>query len=381
MARILFRAFLSCSFAPEDKKIVDFFTNIIKSFDIEPELYDYQTIGRVSDEVKTHIIRSDCLIAIATRRKKIEGSDYWTYPDWIQHEITLANAYNKPIAIFFEEGVQIEGFIGMEERREKFIREDLIRNVDKITRFLFNLRDYLETTYQSERTEMPVLLRHYIHVKDQMISRELTVSRCEVLMESLVAELEATHHSIELEETTPGLSIKAIQFDFMCKEMPLRMRVEPEIIQNTNYKFLWKVRFDPPLRKGEKVKYAFKAVRPNNRPYTYEELMERIKQGTYEYKEPICEACEWHISYPTTELFYDFEFPEGYKISRYYPDVKMGEKLRAKAESELRRIKEGNFFSAEEVFDKWILSLRVPRPHQGHIYYTFYEPPRSAEIE
>jgi hypothetical protein len=150
VARIIFKAFLSCSFAPEDKEIVDFFTNIIKSFEIEPELYDYQTIGRVSDEVKAHIIRSDCLIAIATRRKKIEGSDYWTYPDWIQHEITLANAYNKPIAIFFEEGVQIEGFIGMEERREKFVREDLVRNVDKITRFLFNLRDYISKRKNSD---------------------------------------------------------------------------------------------------------------------------------------------------------------------------------------------------------------------------------------
>jgi hypothetical protein len=59
----------------------------------------------------------------------------------------------------------------------------------------------------------------------------------------------------------------------------------------------------------------------------------------------------------------------------------VGEKLRAKAESELRRIKEGNFFSAEEVFDKWTLSLKVPRPLQGHIYYTYYEPPRSAEIK
>ena len=44
-------------------------------------------------------------------------------------------------------------------------------------------------------------------------------------------------------------------------------------------------------------------------------MLERIKQGTYEYKEPICEACEWYISYPTAELTFDFDFPEGYEIS------------------------------------------------------------------
>lgn len=381
MPRILFKAFLSCSFAPEDKEIVDFFKRIIKSFDIEPEIYDYQEISRVSDKVKTNIIRSDCLIAIATRRKKIEGSDYWTYPDWIQHEIALANAYNKPIAIFFEDGVQIEGFIGMEERRERFARDDLIGNIDKIAKFLLNLRDYLETAYQSERTQMPVLLRHYIHAKEEVLSKEVTVIRSEILMESLVAELEATHHLLELEDTTPGLSAKSIQFDFICKEMPPGMNVEPVIIQDTDYKFLWEVKFDPPLKRGERVKYAFKRTRANYRPYTYEEMVERIKQGTYEYKEPICEACEYYISYPTAELFYDVEFPEGYEIRRYHPDVRMGEDIKLKAESELKRIKEGNFFSAEKIFDKWVLSLKVARPLQGHVYYTYYEPPKSADIK
>ncbi len=381
MPEIRFKAFLSCSFAENDREIMDFFRKIIKSFDMEPEIYDYQEVGRIPDKVKEYIIRSDCLIAIATRRKKIEDSNYWAYPDWIQHEISLASAYNKPIAIFVEEGVKIEGFIGMEERTQQFTRDVLIKNIDKIARFLFNLRKYLESTYQPEKMQLPVLLRHYIHVKEEMISKELTVIRCEVLMESLVPELEATHHLLELEDTTPGLSTKSIQFDFICKEMPSGMNVEAVIIQNTDYKFLWEVKFDPPLKKGERVKYAFKRVRPNYRPYTYEEVLERIKQGTYEYKEPICEACEYYLSYPTAELFYDFDFPEGYEIKKYYPDVKMGEDVKLKAERELKRIKEGNFFTAEKIFDKWTLSLRVPRPLQGHVYYTYYEPPKATAVK
>lgn len=381
MAEILFKAFVSCSFAQEDKEILDFFKKIIRSFDIEPEIYDYQEIGRVPDKVKENIIRSDCLIAIATRRRKIEGSDYWTCPDWIQHEIALANAYNKPIAIFVEEGVKIEGLIEMQERREKFIRDNLIENIDKITTFLFNMRKYLESTYQTERLQIPVLMRHYVHAKEEMLSKDLTVLRCEILMESLIAELESTAHSMELEDTTPGLSTKAKEFDFVCKEKPSGMNVEAAIIQNTDYKFLWKVMFDPPLKKGERVKYAFKAIRPNYRPYTFEEMMERIKQGTYEYKEPICEACEWYISYPTAELFFDFEFPEDYEIKKYYPDVKIGEDIRLKAEDEVKRIKDGNFFTAEKMFDKWTLSLKVSKPIQGYLYYTYYEPPKHTELK
>jgi len=377
MAEILFNAFLSCSLTSEDSEIVEFFKRLIKSFDIEPEIYDYQEIGRIPDKVKELIVKRDCLIAIATRRNKIEGSDFWACPDWIHHEIALANAYKKPIAIFIEEGVKIEGLIAMEERRERFSRKNILQSVEKITRFLFNLRTHLDSMYRIDKLQVPVLLRHYVHVKEEIHSKDFSTMRCEVLMECLADELEATHHSIELEDMTPGLSLRPKQFDFICKEMPADMKVEPIVLQDSDLKYLWKVSFIPSLKKGEKVKYAFKLARPNTRAFTYEELMERISQGTYEYKEPICEACEWGISYPTAEFQFEIEFPENYEISKYYVDVRMGE-ADLKAENEVRRIKEGNMFSAEKIIDKWSMRLNVAKPLQNHTYYIYYVPPKTT---
>ena len=77
MAELIFKAFLSCSLAEEDKEIRDFFSEVIRSFDIEPLVYDYQEIGRVTDKVKEHIMQSDCVVAIVTRKQKIEDTDYW----------------------------------------------------------------------------------------------------------------------------------------------------------------------------------------------------------------------------------------------------------------------------------------------------------------
>lgn len=111
--------------------------------------------------------------------------------------------------------------------------------------------------------QTPVLLRHYIHSKDELLSKELIVERTEILMESLINELEATHHYIELEESTAGLSIKPQEFDFKCEEKPSGTKVEPLIVLNTDFKFFWKILFNPPLKRDEKVKYAFKKVRPN----------------------------------------------------------------------------------------------------------------------
>src|SRR6266446_2217192 len=254
MPELIFKAFLSCSFVPEDRPLIEFFSRLIRSFDIEPFTYDFQEVGHLSEKVKERIITADCLIAIATRRSKIEGSAVWSCPDWIQHEIALANAYKKPIAILLEEGVKIEGLIALEERRQEFVRDRLLDGIDKVARFLFSLRSYLESMSSFERLHIPVLLRHYLHVKEEIRSPEQRVSRCETLMESLMENLEAVQHKVELEDQTTGLSVKPRQFDFMCKEMPAGTRVEAVIIEKSDRKFLWKATFEPPLKKGQKVK-------------------------------------------------------------------------------------------------------------------------------
>jgi len=376
MAEILFRAFLSCSLADEDERVLEFFRELIGAFDLTPTVYDYQEIGRIPDKVKELIIRSDCLIAIATRRRKIEGTNYWTCSDWIQHELALASAYGKPIAIFTEDGVKIEGYIGMEERRERFDRDNLTADVAKLATFLFKLRKYLESTYEVRTLQVPLLMRHYLHAIEEIASPEILTVTCESLMESLVEGLEATHHTIgELDDKTPGLSVKPVRFDFKCKECPSATNVTTEVMLDADHKFLWKVVFNPPLKKGEKVRYAWKAVLHNFRPYTYEEAMRRISAGTYAYSEPVC-GVDWTIAYPTAELQVEVTLPEEYEIGRYHPDVRIGE-VRIRADDELKRIQEGNFFLAEKVFDKWMLRLKVPKPVQDNTYYIFYEPQKT----
>lgn len=375
MAEIYFKAFLSCSFSREDREIIDYFKKLIQAFDIEPLVYDYQEVGRLGDKVKENITKSDCLIAIVTRRKKVMDSDRWISSDWIQQEIAMAHGYGKPIAIFVEEGVVIDGLIAMEERRETFARADLRKGSDKIAKFLFALHKHLEVTYETGLLHVPGLLRHYIHSKIEMLSSDSTIERTEILMESLVDALEATFHSIDLEETTPGLSVKPKEFDFKCMEKPSHVKVEVERMMDTTYRFFWKILFSPPLQKGERVRYAFKEVLPNYRPYTYEELIQRIEAGTYEYDEPKCEACEWTIAYPTYELRHEFEFPENYEIEKYFPNVVIGQ-AKIKAEAEAKRIREGNMFLAEKMFDKWVLKLTIPKPLLNHTYYTYYVPAR-----
>lgn len=372
MPETRFNAFLSCSLERNDKEVLEFFKKLIESFDIDPEVYDYQEPGRVPEMVQKKITACDCLIAIATRRNKIEGSTNQACPDWIQQEIVLAHAHKKPIAIFIEDGVQILGLIDTEERKEKFKRDDLLWNFDKLVKFLFKFRKHLET---SPADSQPIIMtRHYVHVDAQMRSKEELVISCEILMESLIPQLEAVPHVLELDDTTPGLSVKPKDFKFACHESPSGAKVHHVVQQSTDNKFFFVVTFDPPLKTGEKVKYAYKEVIPNSRPFTLEELQDRITKETYKYKEQIIDACAWTITYPTYELKYSFEFPDDYQIQKYYPDVKMG-RAKIPAKEELNRIRAGNLFTADRKIDKWRFSLTVLKPLVDHTYYMFYVPP------
>lgn len=342
-------------------------------------VYDYQEPGRIPEKVQEHILSCDCLIAIATRRRPIKGAspEAWACPDWVRDEVALAHAHDKPIAIFCEEGVEIGGLLGTTERRQVFSRDDFLRHIDKIATFLVNLRCHLEAVYRTTEAYMPQLVRHYVHAEEEIRSREELICKCEIVLECVAEQLEAAHHSMELEDTTPGLSIRARTFDFRCKEMPAGIKVEEKVIQNTDFKFLWKILFDPPLKKGQRVRYAFKVINQNYISYSYEELTERIRQGTYKYKEPLCEACNWLMTYPTGEFSHRMTFPEGYEISNCSVDVRVGE-AECKADDEVRRIRHGEMFTAEQLIDRWSLALRVPKPLQNHVYYTYYVPPRLA---
>ena len=379
MAEVTFQSFVSCSFQPEDRKLVEFFLRLLRAFRLEPFVYDYQEIGRLSDKVKEHIISRDCLVAIATRRQKIEGSPFWACPDWIQHEVALACAYKKPIAILVEEGVRLEGLIAQEERREVFSREGLIDNIDRITSFLFSMRQNLDHNFQMSQMHIPVLLRHSFHIKEEIRSRQESVLRGEVYMECLADRLEATHHSNDPEDTSQNVSVRSKSFSFLCKEKPDRVSVRADQIIDTDSRNLWNVVFDPPLRKGDKVRYAFKQITSCYRPFTREELEQRISNKTYRYPHPACVASEWNIAYPTAEFSFQIDFPENYDLEKHFLDVRMGE-ADLKADTEYQRIIQANMFSAEKIIDRWTLALRIPKPLQDHTYYIYYMPPREADL-
>lgn len=115
--------FLSYSFStPEDRSIVVEIEELLRSFGIKLETGRNLAGGQLTDEVKSLIRHSDGLIALASRRERVDSGDWITHP-WIRDEFGYAKAINKPSIALVEDGVRTNGAYENYERIP-FTRDD-----------------------------------------------------------------------------------------------------------------------------------------------------------------------------------------------------------------------------------------------------------------
>ena len=142
MHRIL--VFVSASVDTEDREIVQWFSDLIRELEMEPIFAAHLPEPRpLSEKIKDLIQKSHALVAILTKRSKIEGKDLWKGPEWIQNEIAFADSYKKPIAVFAEQGVDVrQGIVPWITEYVIFDRENLSSYERKVKNFLKNLKVY-----------------------------------------------------------------------------------------------------------------------------------------------------------------------------------------------------------------------------------------------
>jgi hypothetical protein len=99
-------AFVSASANEEDKRVVRWFSEILRKHDVEPIFATEHPEPRPPyAKIEGLIDKSDLFIAILTRREKIKGKKLWKAPVWVQNEIGYAIAKKKPFYLFVEEGI------------------------------------------------------------------------------------------------------------------------------------------------------------------------------------------------------------------------------------------------------------------------------------
>jgi hypothetical protein len=207
---------------------------------------------------------------------------------------------------------------------------------------------------------------------------------CEIAMQSLIDDLPGVYHSQLLFDETAGLSVRPTDFDFTCDEFPTGVKVSSKTIQESDRKYVWAVIFDPPLKQQQRVRYGFRFTHRNDQPYTIEDVQKRIEAGTYPIAEKRCRALDWTINYPTRELSYELEFPQGYPLRDPRLDVRISNmghiQSDIQSDEERDRILAERTFVVERVFDTWRARVRIRNPMFAHNYSISYEPPSAAEV-
>ena len=371
-----FKGFLSCSFSKEDKWLMELFEKYIESLGFQLIIYDFQEPTTIPNGIKEQIQMCDCLIALVTRRFKVEGSDEYICPAWLSTEMAWANSYGIPTATLVEEGVSLEGFPKI-ERYELFNRDNLINNLPKITKYLQNLRDFLIEHDIGSLVPSPILVRNFIDSISEIRSESEYLFGSQVTMTALLDNLEFCYHSTTLGEKYHGQSVKSIKFEFVVLEKPKHIEVRHAIDRNDDDVFRWRIIFNPPLAEGETVKYYYKRISRNNNSYTLEEAEEKMKAPGFPFSEPVSFK-DWSIIYPTERLRIENSFPEGYiiKSPRFLVTLDRSGNV---SESEMQRLQKNKSFEIRRVLDKTRLVLDVQRPHWGYRYWIIWAPPTKQE--
>ena len=110
MQSFVVRAFLSHKFDERITWLVKLVRSICDSLDISCENVSYSSSNLPIEEAENIIENSNLLIALCTRDKKFSGTNEYSFSNSVQQEIGIAYQLKKPIVIFAEKGVALDGF-------------------------------------------------------------------------------------------------------------------------------------------------------------------------------------------------------------------------------------------------------------------------------
>ena len=106
-------AFFSHSAEREDEKIVEFVEGFLRLWGIEAKLLERDPRPSNVETIRQMIEETDMTFVLITKRYICEEDRQfaWKASEWIQNEIGIAYAYDKPVLALVEKGVNIRGIL------------------------------------------------------------------------------------------------------------------------------------------------------------------------------------------------------------------------------------------------------------------------------
>jgi hypothetical protein len=112
------KVFLSHSFRPEDRDLVARIDSLLSSHDVPIIKGNRLGGGALTQEVKRRIEQADGLIALMTKRERVDdpGPERWSTHPWVRDELSHGRSEDKLTIGLVEMGVEVGGAYGDHER-------------------------------------------------------------------------------------------------------------------------------------------------------------------------------------------------------------------------------------------------------------------------
>lgn len=159
--------------------------------------------------------------------------------------------------------------------------------------------------------------------------------------------------------------------------------VSSEILERTPTTTRFLLKFSPPLKEREIIRYEIREKYGEGRhPMTLEKILDRIKDGKWLSDEPYDYKAAL-IKYPVIQLVSTVILPKEYKITtaEHFFDVKVGFYGGSRHFEEYERVRREKCFSKEIIGDKQVLRLVVNNPKVGLEYAIKWKPPYEKKYK
>lgn len=373
--------FFSCSFREEDRDVNDFFIAICSALDVKCVNVNAAYSSVPPDVARQIIDDSQVLIAVATRRNKLEGGEY-AMPSAIQEEVSMAYGKNVPILLFVEEGVVVDGMKGNFCTHIKFNRGDLCNkeSLGKIIRSIHGVKlqvlspndliydhdtpeimaDHVKQLIELRKTESGYIWSYTISKKLQFLS-SFKKSIPVAFWASVPAIIPEGERPIEVE----------INLDGHSRDLSLKIektKETPDCARSL-------IKIEPHPEKGDFVEYTSHAESKYFNPIFYEDIGQNVTV--------VVDGEEFHcidgfVPIQTTKLAsLEIRFPRGFGLSKGNIKFFVGsytDEVDYVVESEIKRAR----IDISEIGGHLTLKMYIESPLLRHMYGFAWNPPHKA---
>lgn len=375
------KVFLSCSFEPEDMPINSLVMALCKGLEIDCVNVAKAYTQVPPDQARDYIISALALVAVTSRRHKINDSDY-LMPASVRDEIGIAFGLKKPLLLIVEEGVLVDGFLsnyGTFLRYAKGAHD--VSFIEKLTASLHNLKRSITPT-----TELSVdPQRDDFFAESAMALTEVSVSASNDFLwtqsttktlrfkKPIRSPLKAHCWSTQATSIPDGAS--SIEMDLVVHPSLRDFKLKKTVLRETATEYQSLLEIDPQPSENDVLTYTTKY----RSKYLYPLYMEDIKHPVPLMLDGRPYVCfDGFVPIQPTKLFKSqYRFPREYGLTGNDLQFFVGSYtigLDYIVDSEISRARPTvDTFGGDVVF-----TIEVDSPLLRHMYGVAWNPPHKS---